>query len=336
MTGPGSRPKVGVIGYDQKFIRPILEYLARNGHSIDAYEWDKYNVDDTDRTRTVIEDSDVIVAEWLGRNAVEAVAHRSSDQPVIVRMHRFELYRNEWADLDIDSVGMVITVGEEYRRRLLARTGWPPEKVMVIPNSVDVEALDLPKHNKAEFTIGLLGVASERKRLDLALDVFERVLERDDRYRLQIKSAHPQSLKWVWDSPTERAFATLVDERLQASPLRDFVSWIEPGPDVAGWLQGIGYLLSTSDDESFHLSPAEGAASGAVPIVRDWPGASEIHPDGFVASIDELPDLILDMAGDRDRAGKRAQAFVRNHYDIEVVGEQWTSLIDHLSSIVGS
>lgn len=336
MTRPGSRPKVGVIGYDQKFIRPILGYLTRNGYSIEAYEWEKYDVDDTDRTRMTIGKTDVIVAEWLGRNAVEAVAHRTKAQPVIVRMHRFELNRNEWTGLDIDSVGMVIAVGEEYRRRLLATTGWPPDKVMVIPNPVDVEALSLPKRAEAEFTIGLLGVASRRKRLDLALDVFERVVDRDDRYRLQIKSARPQSLKWVWDSPIERAFATQVDERLEASPLRKLVSWIEPGPDVAGWLQGIGYLLSTSDDESFHLSPAEGAASGAVPIVRDWPGASEIHPEGFVGRIDELPDLILGLAGDRHQAGQKAQAFVRTHYDIEVVGEQWASLIDRLANIAGS
>jgi glycosyltransferase involved in cell wall biosynthesis len=336
MTGSDNRPKVGVIGYDHKFISPILGYLARNGYSIDAYEWEKYDVDDADRTRTVIGNTDVIVAEWLGRNAVEAVAHRAKDQPVIVRMHRFELYRNEWANLDIEAVSTVIAVGEEYRRRLLARTGWPPEKVIVIPNPVDLDSLDLPKRNEADFTIGMLGVASERKRLDLALDVFEQVLERDDRYRLQIKSARPQSLKWVWDSPTERAFARRVDERLQASPLREVVSWIEPGPDVAGWLQGIGYLLSTSDDESFHLSPAEGAASGAVPIVRNWPGASEIHPDGFVGSIDELPDLILGLAGDRDRARRKAREFVRNHYDIEVVGEQWARLIDRLANIAGS
>ena len=43
------------------------------------------------------------------------------------------------------------------------------------------------------------------------------------------------------------------------------------GPDVGTWLRRIGFILSTSDDESFHLAPAEGMASGAVPVIRSWP-----------------------------------------------------------------
>lgn len=327
---------IGIIGYDHKFIEPTLGYLSRNGFSIDAYEWEKYNVDDPERTRAVVTNADVIVAEWLGRNAIEAVRYRSGNRPVIVRMHRFELNRSEWSSLDIGAVDAVITVGEEYRRRLLAKTGWPVDKVIVIPNSVDVEKLALPKRPEAAFTIGLLGVASRRKRLDLALDVFERIVQSDPRYRLQIKSARPHSLKWVWDSPAEREYASAQDERLASTPLRDFVTWIEPGPDVAEWLQGIGYLMSTSDDESFHLSPAEGAASGAVPIVRGWPGAHEIHPAGFVGPIGDLAALLLDQATDREGASQRAQRFVQNHYDINVVGKQWAELIETLSSIADS
>ncbi len=36
-------------------------------------------------------------------------------------------------------------------------------------------------------------------------------------------------------------------------------------------------MLSTSDDESFHVAAAEGMASRAVPVVRNWPGAHTIY-----------------------------------------------------------
>ena len=49
------------------------------------------------------------------------------------------------------------------------------------------------------------------------------------------------------------------------------------GGDVAAWLRRVGWVLSTSDDESFHLAPAEGMASGAVPALLPWPGADTIY-----------------------------------------------------------
>ena len=52
-------------------------------------------------------------------------------------------------------------------------------------------------------------------------------------------------------------------------------------------LRGVDWVLSTSDDESFHLSPAEGMASGAVPAVLPWPGV-----------LAAIPDATLDIAGD--------------------------------------
>jgi hypothetical protein len=41
--------------------------------------------------------------------------------------------------------------------------------------------------------------------------------------------------------------------------------------DVPGALKEIGVILSTSVRESFHCALVEGAASMAVPVVRDWP-----------------------------------------------------------------
>ena len=63
----------------------------------------------------------------------------------------------------------------------------------------------------------------------------------------------------------------------------------------------VGVILSTSVRESFHLGLIEGAASGAVPVVRNWPffagraaGARSIFPaDWIVETPAEAADRII-------------------------------------------
>jgi hypothetical protein len=51
---------------------------------------------------------------------------------------------------------------------------------------------------------------------------------------------------------------------------------------VPAWLRRVGFVLSTSDDESFHVAPAEGMGSRAVPVVRHWEGAETIYDKRWI------------------------------------------------------
>jgi hypothetical protein len=75
-------------------------------------------------------------------------------------------------------------------------------------------------------------------------------------------------------------------------------------------------VLSTSDDESFHVAPAEGMASRAVPVLRHWPGAETIYDMRWVhrgpAEMAAAIAAIGDEAGRRlagDAAHEQATAF---------------------------
>jgi len=96
---------------------------------------------------------------------------------------------------------------------------------------------------------------------------------------------------------------------------------------VAEWLQKIGFLLSTSDDESFHLSPAEGMASRAVPVIRPWPGADEIYDPRWVVSGEAaMAARIIDVASDERewaRLGETARLETISRYDIDGVVPRW-------------
>ena len=102
------------------------------------------------------------------------------------------------------------------------------------------------------------------------------------------------------------------------------------GRDVAAWLRRIGFVLSTSDDESFHLSPAEGMASGAVPVLLGWPGADTIYDTRWIqrdatAIAESIAATVREGRWESERAFAREQ--VRAAYGLDKVCRQWTDLL---------
>ena len=134
----------------------------------------------------------------------------------------------------------------------------------------------------------------------------------DDRFQLHIKSKMTWEYPWIWARAEEQEHCREVCARINTSPLlRGAVQLDGFGGDVAAWLRKIGFVLSTSDDESFHLAPAEGMASRALPMLLPWKGADAIYPGEWIhADDDEIAAAILDdrrpvRLGGEGRGGPR-------------------------------
>ena len=140
--------------------------------------------------------------------------------------------------------------------------------------------------------------------------MLEELRRDDDRYLLYVKSGMPWEHWWVWQNPAEREHYSSALRRVQRSPLlRDAVVFDDAGPDVAAWLRRVGFVLSTSDDESFHVAPAEGMASRAVPVIRHWPGAETIYDPRWIRDTPaSMAAFIASLAasGDWRAAGQAA------------------------------
>ena len=203
--------------------------------------------------------------------------------------------------------------------------------MVTVPNAIDVAQLDRPKLDGARFHLGLVGIVPSRKRMDLALDVLEELRREDDRYLLFIKSGMPWEHWWVWQNPAEREHYAAALRRVQRSPLlRGAVVFDDAGPDVPAWLRRVGFMLSTSDDESFHVAPAEGMASRAVPVVRHWPGAETIYDTRWIhRGPAEMAAAIaaLDDEADWRRAGDEAHAQAAAAFNLPGVCEAWRDLL---------
>ncbi|MDD6791788.1 MAG: glycosyltransferase family 1 protein, partial [Thermobifida fusca] len=150
-------------------------------------------------------------------------------------------------------------------------------------------------------------------------------------FTLFVKSKLPWEYWWIWQKDEERAHYENVFRRVRRSRLLSGgVVFDTYGRDVASWLRRVGFVLSTSDDESFHLAPAEGMASGAVPALLPWPGAETVYdtrwihetPSAMAASI---AATVAEGRWEADRALARSQ--VRAAYGLDEVCRQWTELL---------
>jgi glycosyltransferase involved in cell wall biosynthesis len=282
--GSGAPLRVVIAGHDLKFFNSLIDYFRLQPDvEIRVDHWRALGEHDEAKSRELAEWADVIVCEWCGPNAVWYSRHKRRSARLLVRLHRFELDSPYPPQVKIGNVDQVICVSDYYARLTREKTGWPAAKIVTVPNALDVLQFDRPKLDGARFHLGMTSMVDMRKRVDLALDVLEELRRDDDRYQLFIKSGMPWELWWVWQHQEQRSHYFEAFRRVQRSPLlRGAVVFDDGGPDVPAWLRRIGFVLSTSDAESFHMAPAEGMASRAVPVIRHWPGAETIYDGRWI------------------------------------------------------
>lgn len=325
---PSARgPRVLVASHSFKFFTGIAEHLARCGVDVRLDTWDGHEKHDEAATKQLLDWAEIIVCEWAVGNAVWYSRNRHAGQRLIVRLHRMELDTPMPAEIAIDAVDRVVFVSDLFRRKGQEQLGWPAERLVTIANPVDTVMLHRPKLPGAEFHLGMLGWIDSRKRLDRGLDTIERLASDDPRWRLYLGGKLPWQLRWVWLRLVEQQYFSEQFARIAASPvLRRAVSIDGHQSNVASWLRKIGYVLSPSDDESFHLGPAEGMASAAVPVVWPWECAPQVYDrrwihDDAAAAADAIRST--DWTSEREVA----RDFVAQHYAREPIVDAWADLV---------
>jgi glycosyltransferase involved in cell wall biosynthesis len=325
-----SRPHLVVAGHDLRFLGPIPAHAEASGAQL---RWDIWpGHDQTDKTASgqLGRWADAVFCEWCLGNAVFYSRNLEPKQRLVVRYHRQERETDYPASVDIDRVHRVIFVGRHLLDEAAERFGWPEEKLLVVPNAVDVRALRRPKVPWSPFNLALVGYVPARKRLDRALDLLEGLRGRDGRFRLLLKGRHPEEHEWLWEREDERSYFQEQFRRIRGSPLlRQGVSFEPYREGIGGFLQKVGFIVSTSEHEGHQVSVAEGMASGCVPVILERPGASEqyderwVHqtPEDGAKAILELVENDL-LREEQIRAGE----FVRR-WSLEEIMPVWDELL---------
>lgn len=299
--------RVLVAGHDLKFFSALQQRLEESGEFVFLVDqWQGHSKHDEAKSRELLGKADIIVCEWCLGNLRWYSQNKRSSQPLIARFHLQERDLPYLAESNWQAIDHIAYVSEYIRQQGQAAFGFPDEKTSVISNFLDDRKFTLKKKTgNAPFTLGMIGVVPARKRLDRALDVLEKLQEVDSRYCLRIKGKNPIEYDWLLKREEELAYYREIYERINASErLRYSVIFDPPGDDVNTWLSMIGFILSPSDFESFHMAIGEGMLTGTVPIVWDWEGAGNIWGRAYVFP-DEVT-IVEEIKNRHDEVGAQA------------------------------
>ncbi|WP_460682325.1 glycosyltransferase [Nesterenkonia populi] len=334
-----SRPRalrVALAGHDLKFAGELISQLEGTSDvELRIDKWDTLHKHDETHSQELVDWADVVICEWSGPNAVWYSNHKLPGQSLIVRLHAFEL-RGPWmTKVNHEQIDAVVCVSEHYKQLTHEMYGWDPSKISVIGNSIDIWDFKRPKKAGYEKNLAMVGIVPFIKRPDRALSLLSDLLIHDPDFKLYIRGRAPWEYPYVWDKDAQREayldFYKTIGSDLR---LRNSVVFDTFGADMGSWYRSMGYVLSPSTRESFHLAIAEGMSSGCIPLVWDRAGASEVFgAENVYQDQEQMVQRILQLSDDsvhRAEAMTVARAAVEK-YDQLTTADAWLGLIDHVA-----
>jgi len=329
--------RVLIVSHDLKFMGELMDHLTRSpDFEIRIDKWSSLHNHDEEKSNELLAWADTIFCEWAGPS-LEWYSNRvNENQKLIARLHRFELDGPWLPSVVWPNVSKMIFVSELYRRMALERLPIVHSATEVIPNSVDCLDFDRPKTANAQYTLGFVGMVPIHKRPDRAVLLLQKLLERDDRYTLRFKGRLPWEYPYEWKNPVQKQlYLEFFNNIAQDKELRKHIIFDGFGADVASWQRNIGFTLSPSEVESFHMAPAEGMAARSVPIFWNREGVDEIFGEQFLlGSLDDAVELIL-QCRDPDvfaQKGQEARESVLR-WDPSNLFPQWESTLSIQNSL---
>lgn len=316
-------------GHLLHFVDPLIEYLRSDPqYNVLVDLWKGHRFHDEASSERCVAAADVIFCEWCLGNAVWYSKRKRANQKLLLRFHRQEFFgrpRTRYVpQVDWEAVDAAIAIAPHFRDELRSAGLTERDKFHFIPNLFDTGRFDRPKPADARFRIGVVKYAPMRKRPDVVLQIFERLKATEPRFQLTFIGRRPEQVDWVWNKPAERAFVNQFLRSVEASPHRSSISFEDYTDDMPAWYSRFGVILSTSDSEGSHQAVAEGMASGAVPVVRDWPGADRLYPARYVFSDVEQATRQILWATDPDRFPKLSRSVKEwaSRFDTSTVAKQ--------------
>ena len=317
-----------VAGHDLKFfglLQKLLEETGRYRFLID--KWQGHNKHDESKSVELLKRADIIFCEWCLGNIKWYSEHKLPGQRLVARFHLQEKGLPYLGESDISAIDHISYVSNQIKREAEEIVAIPADKTSVIANLIDDKKFTLRKKmGDANFTLGVIGIAPRRKRVDLALDTLELLVKKDSRFQLRIKGTHPLDYSWLVNRPDELDYYMNIMRRINSSDeLRYKVIFDPPGEDVDQWLTMIGFILSPSDYESFHLAVGEGMLTGAFPVVWNWPGSKEIWPENAIVQSAEIATEKILSAHDTNSSTEAilARNYVLENYGVEHIVSLW-------------
>ena len=325
-----AKRRVVIASHDMKFMGELMDYLERSSEfEVEQDQWESLHVHDQKRSRELADWADVVFCEWAGPSLAWYSKNKPPHVRLFSRLHRFELAGPWLANVDWANVDGMVFVSELYRRMAIEQLPIDPAQTHVIPNAVDMSDFDRPKLPDARFTLGFIGMVPIHKRPDRAVSLLKALLEHDDRYVLRFKGRMPWEYPYEWKNPVQKQlYLEFFKDTLSDEGLLEHIAFDGFSADVASWQRKIGFMLSPSEVESFHMAPAEGMAARSIPIFWDREGVDEIFGPEFAGrTMEEQVAYILEARDQNvfEAMGEEMRKVARR-WDPKLLMKSWRDL----------
>ena len=280
--------------------------------------------------------ADVVFLDWCTPLCYAFAMPDPGRTRLVVRLHSYETF-TVWPHLlDYSRIDTMVFVSEHLRDLTLAATprlAAAATRKVVINNGVDLRRCVRKKAPEARFTLGLVGLSSVVKDVRWAVDVLRELRARDERYRLLLIGAD----LYAGPTPMARNYGMAFERDLAELEPIGAIRRVGQTDDVPAALEEVGVILSSSIREGQPVGLLEGTASGAVPVVRDWPffagreyGARTLFPSDWVVDDPvEAAERILKSTQDEAtwrRLGHEASDEAIDRFDITTLAADYHRL----------
>ena len=279
-----------------------------------------------DEVREVFDWADTIFVDWAHIALPWVSLLPEVTARLVVRFHSYEAFTPHPLYADWSAIDDVVFVSPHIRALVEATVPalLAGPRLHTIPNRNLFTPYRRPKLPSANHTLGMVGWNSVTKDPAWTLELLEELLRHDDRWRLRLLG-HDFSGSSLTGSASR--YGDDVERRLDA--LGAAVE--RPGycTDMPEALRHVGVVVSSSRREGTHEGLLQGTASGAWPVVRDWPYVARwggartmVRDDWVVDTPKQAAAALLNVAEDPVRFGllrEEAAAWVASRYDWSVV-----------------
>lgn len=292
------------------------------------------------RLAAELDGADVVFADWCDPGAAFASWLLPPSARLVIRVHRVDAVRVWHQMVNWPRVAEVIFVSdhvkEMFARQVTVPGGDPPVAMTVLRNVIDVGRYRRPKTPGAHRRIALVGWSRPVKDPIFALDVLAELVAEDPSWELHLigRDFADSSV------PALATYAARFRRRALDPAIRDHIRWVGFTERLEVALDDCGFALSCSHVEGWPVGVTEAAASGSVPVIRDWPqvrdlgGARAIYagvPEWVVGTPTEATARIRSFAEPAAWAAESA----RSAQLAEALCSVGSTAADYLDAILG-
>lgn len=272
--------------------------------------------------RDALEWADVVLVEWGHRALVWASLLEGLAAPLIARLDKYEMFTPMpllavWSS--VARIAVPSEIIDDVLESSVPGFAAAQQARAVLPPRMMVEHFGRPKLSEASRTIAVVGWNKVAKDPAWALSVLRKVRSVDPTWRMLLIGSEE-----VAESGASEYYE---DVTRSIVSLKDAVEVTGFTGDLPAMLRRVGVIISASQIEGTHEALVQGVASGALPVVRDWPqlrpwgGPARLFPQSWVVEdVDSAAERILKYAAPHEsEEAHEAQQWVLDSLDWRVV-----------------